>query len=120
MRYLCQVVNNFVKKNKSGVLAPFDKIGQPSSSSMAVTLSVLLYLLLTNLAALSSLTCAQCSTILLLLFVRYYLTTCRPLQNKHTNYISIINTICDYYKDMLFFFIYRSQCNILKQADFGV
>ena len=30
----------------------FDKIGQPSSSSIAVTLSVLLYLLLTNLAAL--------------------------------------------------------------------
>ena len=30
-----------------------DKIGQPSSSSIAVTLSVLLYLLLTNLAACS-------------------------------------------------------------------
>ena len=37
----------------SGVPAPFDKIGQPSLPSIAVTLPILLYLLLTNLAALS-------------------------------------------------------------------
>ena len=49
MRYLCQIVNHFVKKMTSASLRLFDKIGQPSSSSIgciAVTLSVLLYLLL--------------------------------------------------------------------------
>ena len=52
MRYLCQVVNNVKKRMSRASLRLYDKIGQPSLSSIAVTLSVLLYLLLTNLAAL--------------------------------------------------------------------
>ena len=54
MGYLGQVVNNFVKQNKLHWRDTQSRECQPSSFNKAVTLSVLLYLLLTNLAALRS------------------------------------------------------------------